>query len=210
MRFLSNFGCKIIFMCCNNFCIQQDSNLLFKGTIGHVTSQCKWPIETKSASRYFSFFPSHDTPRAPQPNPQSSLIPKTIKQRLGTSLSQFGSPLYRRMKFWLAFFPTKLSNLICNSMLQVNSKIESGFSPKCCLFSVCITLSGCVKICQMRYRWKDLSSLILLITILISLNGKFNGSRKNKYAWVHKRTKRTVKELMKADSPINNLWVKER
>ena len=25
---------------------------------------------------YFSFFPSHDTPRAPQPNPQSSLIPK--------------------------------------------------------------------------------------------------------------------------------------
>ena len=25
---------------------------------------------------YFSFFPSHGTPRAPQPNPQSSLIPK--------------------------------------------------------------------------------------------------------------------------------------
>ena len=24
----------------------------------------------------FSFFPSHETPRAPQPNPQSSLIPK--------------------------------------------------------------------------------------------------------------------------------------
>ena len=44
MRFLSNFGCKIIFMCCNNFCIQQDSNLLFKGTIGHVTSLCNWPI----------------------------------------------------------------------------------------------------------------------------------------------------------------------
>ena len=62
----------------------------------------------------------------------------------------------------------------------------------------------------MRYQWKDLSSLILLITILISLNGKFNVSRKNKYAWVHKRTKQTVKELMKADSPINNPWVKER
>ena len=26
--------------------------------------------------RYFSFFPSHETPRAPQPNPQSSLTPK--------------------------------------------------------------------------------------------------------------------------------------
>ena len=50
----------------------------------------------------------------------------------------------------------------------------------------------------------------VLITILISLNGKFNVSRKNKYAWVHKRTKQTVKELMKADSPINNPWVKER
>ena len=30
----------------------------------------------KSASRYFSFIPSHETPRTPQPNPQSSLTPK--------------------------------------------------------------------------------------------------------------------------------------
>ena len=45
---------------------------------------------------------------------------------------------------------------------------------------------------------------------LTSLNGKFNVSRKNKYAWVHKRTKQTVIELLKADSPINNPWVKER
>ena len=29
-----------------------------------------------SQEQYFSFFPSHETPRAPQPNPQSSLIPK--------------------------------------------------------------------------------------------------------------------------------------
>ena len=36
MRFLSNLGCKIIFMCSNNFWHQQDSNSLFKGSIGHV------------------------------------------------------------------------------------------------------------------------------------------------------------------------------
>ena len=44
MRFLSNFGCKIIFMCSVHFWHQQDSNSLFKGSIGRVTSQCKWPI----------------------------------------------------------------------------------------------------------------------------------------------------------------------
>ena len=38
MRYLSNFGCKIIFVCSNNFWHQQDSNSLFKGSIGHVTS----------------------------------------------------------------------------------------------------------------------------------------------------------------------------
>ena len=43
MRFPSNF-CKIIFMCSVNFWHQQDSNSLFKGSIGHMTSQCKWPI----------------------------------------------------------------------------------------------------------------------------------------------------------------------
>ena len=35
MRFLSNFGCKIIFMYSVNFCHQQDSNSLFKGSIGY-------------------------------------------------------------------------------------------------------------------------------------------------------------------------------
>ena len=38
MRFLSNFGCKIISMCSINFWHQQDSNSLFKGSIGQVTS----------------------------------------------------------------------------------------------------------------------------------------------------------------------------
>ena len=38
MRFLWNFGCKIISMCSINFWHQQDSNSLFKGSIGHVTS----------------------------------------------------------------------------------------------------------------------------------------------------------------------------
>ena len=41
MRFLSNFGCKIIFMCSVKFWHQQDFNSLFKGSIGCVTSQCK-------------------------------------------------------------------------------------------------------------------------------------------------------------------------
>ena len=38
MSFLSNFGGKIIFMSSVNFWHQQDSNSLFKGSIGHVTS----------------------------------------------------------------------------------------------------------------------------------------------------------------------------
>ena len=38
MHFLSNFGCNIIFVCANNFWHQQDSNSLFKGTMGHMTS----------------------------------------------------------------------------------------------------------------------------------------------------------------------------
>ena len=36
MRFLSNFGCKIIFMWSVNFWHQQDSNSLFNGSIGHL------------------------------------------------------------------------------------------------------------------------------------------------------------------------------
>ena len=44
MLFLSNFGSKIIFMRSVNFWHQQDSNSLFKESIGHVTTQCKWPI----------------------------------------------------------------------------------------------------------------------------------------------------------------------
>ena len=38
MRFLSNFGCKLILMRYVNFWHQQDSNSLFKGSNGHVTS----------------------------------------------------------------------------------------------------------------------------------------------------------------------------
>ena len=44
MRFLSNFECKIILMCSVNFWHQRGSNPLFKGSTGHVTSQCKQPI----------------------------------------------------------------------------------------------------------------------------------------------------------------------
>ena len=51
MRFLSNFGCKIIFMCSVNFWHQQDSNSLFKGSIGHVTSSCKWPIRMDTRAK---------------------------------------------------------------------------------------------------------------------------------------------------------------
>ena len=38
MCFLSNFGCRITFMCSVNFWHQQDSKSLFKGSISHVTS----------------------------------------------------------------------------------------------------------------------------------------------------------------------------
>ena len=37
MRFLSNFGCEIIFMSSVKFWQLQDYNSLFKGSIGHVT-----------------------------------------------------------------------------------------------------------------------------------------------------------------------------
>ena len=37
MRFLSNFGYKIIFTYSVNFCHQQDSNSLFKASIDYVT-----------------------------------------------------------------------------------------------------------------------------------------------------------------------------
>ena len=55
VRILSNFGCKIHFMCSVNFWHQQDSNSLFKLSIGHVTSKWKWPIKPQhllSWSRY--------------------------------------------------------------------------------------------------------------------------------------------------------------
>ena len=50
MRFLSNFGCKLIFMCSVNFWHQQDSNSSFKGSIGNVTPKCQWHFH------FFSFF----------------------------------------------------------------------------------------------------------------------------------------------------------
>ena len=44
MHSLSNFGLKIIFMGFDYFWHQQHFKSLFKGTIGHLTSYCKWPI----------------------------------------------------------------------------------------------------------------------------------------------------------------------
>ena len=58
MRFLSNFGCKIIFMCSVNFWHQQYSNSLFKRTIDHVTSWCKWPIKLFVLFNQFFLFHS--------------------------------------------------------------------------------------------------------------------------------------------------------
>ena len=46
MCFLWTFGCEIIFLCSVRFWHQQDSNSnLFKGSIDHVTSYCKWPVD---------------------------------------------------------------------------------------------------------------------------------------------------------------------
>ena len=57
MRFLSNFGCKMIFfMPSVNFWHQQDSNSLFKGNIGHVTSKCKWPMTTTTTTTTSNWF----------------------------------------------------------------------------------------------------------------------------------------------------------
>ena len=43
-------------MCVVNFSHQQDSNWLFKESIGYVTSQCKWPIRAAKAGHYFGFW----------------------------------------------------------------------------------------------------------------------------------------------------------
>ena len=52
MRFLSNFGCNIIFMCFDYFGHLRDSKSLFNGRIGHMTSWCKWPIVVVQAKGY--------------------------------------------------------------------------------------------------------------------------------------------------------------
>ena len=52
MRFLSNFGCKIVFMCSVNFCHQQDYNSLFKGGIGHLTILVQEAIAQITAQKY--------------------------------------------------------------------------------------------------------------------------------------------------------------
>ena len=56
---------------------------------------------------YFPFVPSHETPCASQPNPQSSLTPKTHKYRLGTSLlfSYVNTLLFQWIfhRCWLAY-----------------------------------------------------------------------------------------------------------
>ena len=51
MRFFSNLGCKIIFICFDYFWHQQYSKSLFKESIGHVTSQCKWQVAMAKAFR---------------------------------------------------------------------------------------------------------------------------------------------------------------
>ena len=54
MRFLSNFGCKIIFMCSVNFWHQQESNSLFTGSIGHVTYSTYFSVSPQSRSPFSS------------------------------------------------------------------------------------------------------------------------------------------------------------
>ena len=76
MRFLSNFGCKIIFMCSVNFWHQQDSNSLFKGSIGHVTSECKWPI----AFEYHQPLITTNSCASPTLQPSSHPSPQSIPE----------------------------------------------------------------------------------------------------------------------------------
>ena len=49
------------------------------------------------------------------------------------------------------------------------SKLAVDFSPKCYLFFLCVTLSGLVRMSKMRYRWKDVSLLKLLLNHVIAL-----------------------------------------
>ena len=86
MLFLSNFGCKIIFMCSVNFWHQQDSNSLFKGSISHVTSQCKWPIPGKSTSETPFIYLA---PNRPLPQKKSFFSAKNCLQIIKTKSASF-------------------------------------------------------------------------------------------------------------------------
>ena len=86
MRFLSNFGCKIIFMCSVNFWHQQDSNSLFKGSISHVTSQCKWPIPGRSTSETPFIYLA---PNRPLPQKKSFFSAKNYLQIIKTKSASF-------------------------------------------------------------------------------------------------------------------------
>ena len=48
MHFISNFGCKVIFMHSINFLSSHNSKSLFKESIGHMTSSCEKPIAPHS------------------------------------------------------------------------------------------------------------------------------------------------------------------
>ena len=81
-----------------------------RGLMGREERKIAWQwaffpsrhIGTKSATRYFSFFPSHETPRAPQPsNPQSSLIPKNNQIATGYESAGFdGNHNPRAITVW--------------------------------------------------------------------------------------------------------------
>ena len=114
MHFLSNFGCKINFMYSVNFWHQQDSTSLFKGSIGHVTSQCMWPVyiflgQFVHVMRLVGWFLSR--------RKITSLTLKTVKDLLK-----------RRKVFAGKGFPSVItSNTFCLSFLSPALELNSSF-----------------------------------------------------------------------------------
>ena len=102
MHFPSNFGCKIIFMCSVNFWHQQVSNSSFKGSIGHVTSECNWPIALSFKS-FIQFLPV-SVPRALPPRAEH-LVPRALPPRAEHLVPRaLKKDILNKLTFLLTFF----------------------------------------------------------------------------------------------------------
>ena len=145
-----------------------------------------WEGKREKLRRYFSLFPSHETPRGPQPNPQSSLIPK--KHLNSDWVRVWGRAIWGQSKVLLFFWKwecrkeKKGENFLSSCLSEVHTKrykqnscIKSRFSVTESMFddvryepiNFVISRKGVSK----RFRLKKiLKNLILLLLVMCSFS----------------------------------------